>query len=169
MKTVALLVAFLALGLFAANCTPRRVIWLYENSDDDIYEFAECPVAEAELVIEAKVVRPNPMPPITQTFEFKRQPDSNHRGIHSVNGHWAACGSKDGHGGSVSLNSVQTDADADTAVDATVSVYWNYDGAEGEAKGTIQIPWLGQATHEIGEGVSIQVRMFRVDQPSDES
>lgn len=169
LKTFSLLVAFLALGLFAANCAPRRVIRLYENSDDDIYEFAQCTVAEAELVIEAKVVRPSPMSTISRTFEFKRQPDSIHRGIHSANGSWAACGSKDGHGGYVSLNSVETEADADTAIDATVSVYWNYDGVHGEAKGTIQIPWLGQATHEIGEGVSIQVRMFRVDQPSDES
>ena len=169
-KTVALVIAFLALGLFAANCTPRRVIWLsYEDSDDDIYEFAECTVAEAELVIEAKVVRPNPMPPLTEKFEFKRQTDSNHRGIASANRHWAACGSKHGHGGYVSLNSVETEADADTAVDATVSVYWNYDGVHGEAQRTIQIPWLGQATHDIGDGVSIQVRMFRVDRPSDES
>lgn len=170
MKTFSLLVAFLALGLFVANCTPRRVILLLlDDGDAAVYEFAACTVAEAELVIEAKVVRPNPLPPIIETFEFKRQPDSNHRGIPWANRHWAACGSKNGHGGYVSLNSVETDADADTAVDATVSVHWNYDGVEGEAKGTFQIPWLGQATHDIGEGVRIQVRMFRVDQPSDES
>lgn len=170
LKTVALLIACLSLGLFAATCTPRRVIsLLLEDSDDAVYEFAACTVAEAELVVEAKVVRPNPLPPIVRTFEFKRQPDSNHRGIPWANRNWAACGSKNGHGGYVSLNSVETDPDADMAVDATVSVYWNYDGAEGRAKGTFQIPWLGQATHDIGDGVSIQVRMFRVDPPSDES
>lgn len=144
----------------------RKTLALVEIEElTDICEYVECQITEAELIIEVNIARPSPLPSVVHSFEFKRQPDSNCPGIHWANRHWAACGSKGGHGGYVSLNS----ADGDSAVIVTMSIYWNNDGVHGEAEGTLQVPWLGEAQRVFGNGVTVQTQIFEVGQKRDES
>lgn len=165
MKSFSVLASSLALVLFVATCKPGRTAQIYELIEDSIYKYETCEIAAAELIIEVKISRPNRASPIVHTFEFKRQPDATRRGIDWANAHWAACGGKDGHGGYVSINS----ADGNSALDVTVSIYWSNGGVEGEAEGTLQVPWFGEAQCEIGNGVTVQTRIFEVNQKRDDS
>ena len=164
---VFLLAVMLVLGSArtASDSASRRSAVEIESITFDIveesYHWIKADESDAEIVLIISVTIPTSTTPRSERFPLKTNPNGHLDGIPPISMSCRACGKRGGLGRSISANDIH---DGKNSLSVSVSVDWRLDDRHGEFKDELQVPWLGDVKHELGEGSSVRVHFEKPPQ-----